>query len=67
MDWESIGNILGPIWNHFEAFLTMFEPANGANYNGNAPFWDQKKVQNGSKMILLKTDGESIGNILGPI
>ena len=38
MDWESIGNILGPIWNHFEAFLTMFEPANGANFNGNAPF-----------------------------
>ena len=35
MDWESIGNILGQFWNHFEAFLTMFEPANDPNYNGN--------------------------------
>ena len=66
MDWESIGNILRRIWKHFEAFLTMFEPTNGANYNGNGPFWDQKRVQNGPKMILLKIDWESIINILGP-
>ncbi len=33
MDWGSISNILGQIWKHFEAFLTMFEPTNGANYN----------------------------------
>ena len=65
MDWESIGNIFGPIRGHFEAFLTMFEPANCPNYNGNGPFWDQKRAQNGSKMTLFKIDWESIGNILG--
>ena len=67
MGWESIGNIFGPIWKHFEAFLTMFEPANGANYNGNGPLWDQKRVKNGSKMTLFKIGWEPIGNILGPI
>ena len=66
MDWESIGNILGPFWNHFEAFLTTFEPTNGPNYNGNGPFRDQKRVKKGSKMTLFKMHWEPIGNILGP-
>ncbi len=66
MAWESISNIFRQIWKHFEAFLTMFEPTNGANYNGNGPFWDQKRVQNGPKMTLPKIDWESIINILGP-
>ena len=65
MDWESIGNTFGPIWGHFEAFLTMFEPANCPNYNRNGPFWDQKRAQNGSKMTLFKIDWGSIGNIFG--
>ena len=66
MDWESIGNLLGPFWNHFEAFSTTFEPTNGPNYNGNGPFRDQKRVQKGSKMTLFKMHWEPIGNILGP-
>ena len=66
IDWESIGNILEPFWNHFEAFLIILEPANGPNYNGNGPFWDQKRAQNGSKMTLFKMDQEPNGNILGP-
>ena len=67
MDWESIGNILGQIWKHFEAFSTMLEPTNGANYNGNGPCWDQKRVQNGTKMTVLKINSGSNGNILGRI
>ena len=66
MDWESIGNILGQIWKHFEAFSTMLEPTNGANYNGNGPCWDQKRVQNRPKMTVLKINSGSNGNILGP-
>ena len=66
MGWESITNILEVIWTHFEAFLTVFQPANGPNYNGNRPFWDQKWLQNGSKMTFFKIDWGSIGNTLGP-
>ena len=66
MDQESIGNILGRIWKNFEAFLTMFEPTNGANYNGNGPCWDPKRVQNRPKMTVLKIGWGSIINILGP-
>ena len=54
-DGESIGNILGPIQNYFKAFLTISEPANGPNYNGNGPFWDQKMVKIDTPQIGLGT------------
>ena len=66
IDWESIINILGPFWTHFETFLTILEPANDPNYNGNGPFWDQKRAQNGSKMIVVRQDGDPSSSGLRP-
>ena len=64
--YEPIGTILGPFWDHFEVFLTLFELTNGQIYKGNGPFEDQKMAQNGSKMTLFKIHWESTGTILGP-
>ena len=65
MDWEPIDNILGPIWDHFEAFLTLLDPTKGQIHKGNGPFGGQKMAQNGSKMTLFKMNWEPIDNILG--
>ena len=65
--WESIGTILGSLWDCSEAFLTLFEPTNGPIYKGNGPFGHQNMGQNGSKMTLFKFHWESIGTILGSL
>ena len=64
-DWESIGNLLGPIWNHFEAFLTMFEAVNSANYNLSGPFWDHLGSEPSQPLSALSTSELSLGQALG--
>ena len=65
MDWESIGNNLGPFWNVLEAVWTVLELVNGPNYNRNVPFWDRKRVKKRSKMTFLTMEWRPGGNILG--
>ena len=62
--WEPSGSDLGPFWNHFEAFSSMFEPVNSANYNGKGPFWDHLGSEPFQPLSPLSTCALSLGQAL---
>ena len=53
---KALGMLKQAFFAHFEPMVTRFGPSKIANRLGNGPFWDQKRVKNGSKRWFSKSD-----------